>query len=245
MLRFSTFLLAFLLLTAAPALSKDTLTVASNPTWPPMELLDDQRNMIGYDMDIMAAIAQEIGLKAEFKNVAWDGIFATLESGQADTIASCVTITEKRKNAYLFSNPYYEVRQAVVVGKDANITKPADLEGKKVGVQIGTTAVEALRKMGAKVDLRTYDDVGLVFEDMRTGRLDVAVCDDPVARYYAARKKGFENLMKLAFVTDDVELIGFVFTKENAELRDKVNKGLDAIRANGKEKEIRTKWLGN
>ena len=189
-------------------------------------------------------IAEEIGMKSEFRNIAWDGIFASLESGQANVIASCVTITDKRKKAYVFSDPYYEVHQAVVVAKDSAIKKPEDLKGKKVGVQIGTTAIEALRKMNVDIDLRTYDEVGLVFEDMRNGRLDVVVCDDPVARYYASRKEGYKDLMKVAFLTEDVEYIGFVFSKDNAELAAQVNKGLKAIRENGKEKAIRNKWLG-
>ncbi len=224
--------------------AEKTLRVASNPTWPPMEFLDEQKNIIGYDRDIMEAIGQELGLKIEMRNTAWDGIFASLESDQSDIIASCVTITEPRKKNYLFSDPYYEVRQALVVGKDSSISRQEDLKGKTVGVQIGTTAVEALRKMGGDFTIKTYDEVGLVFEDLRNGRLDAAMCDDPVARYYASRKEGYRDLMKLAFVTDDVEYIGFVLRKNDAELQKQINRGLAAIRANGKEKAIRSKWLG-
>lgn len=243
MLRIASFFLSMLLLTAGPAVAAP-LTAACNPVWPPMELQDENKNIIGYDFDVLTAIGKEIGMDVKFRNVAWDGIFAALESGQADVIASCVTITDKRKKAYLFSDPYYEVRQAVVVAKDASITKPEDLKGKRVGMQIGTTAVEAMNKLGVEMDKRTYDDVGLVFEDMRAGRLDAVVCDDPVARYYAARKAGYANTMKVAFVTEDTETIGFVFAKNNEALRDKVNQGLAAIRKNGVEKEIRVKWLG-
>ena len=172
-----TSLLAVLVLCGSAFAAEKTLIAAANPTWPPMEFLDENKNIIGYDRDIIAAIAEEIGMKSEFRNIAWDGIFASLESGQANVIASCVTITDKRKKAYVFSDPYYEVHQAVVVAKDSAIKKPEDLKGKKVGVQIGTTAIEALRKMNVDIDLRTYDEVGLVFEDMRNGRLDVVVCD--------------------------------------------------------------------
>ena len=223
-----TSLLAVLVLCGSAFAAEKTLIAAANPTWPPMEFLDENKNIIGYDRDIIAAIAEEIGMKSEFRNIAWDGIFASLESGQANVIASCVTITDKRKKAYVFSDPYYEVHQAVVVAKDSAIKKPEDLKGKKVGVQIGTTAIEALRKMNVDIDLRTYDEVGLVFEDMRNGRLDVVVCDDPVARYYASRKEGYKDLMKVAFLTEDVEYIGFVFSKDNAELAAQVNKGLKA-----------------
>lgn len=232
------------MLSGAALAAEKTIHVASNPTWPPMEFLDADRQIIGYDRDIMEAIAEEVGLKVDIRNTAWDGIFASLGSRQSDVIASCVTITEPRKKNYLFSDPYYEVRQALVVPKDSSIAKPEDLKGRNIGVQIGTTAVEALRKMGGDFTIKTYDEVGLVFEDLRNGRVDAVMCDDPVARYYASRKAGYENLMKLAFVTDDAEYIGFVMRKDDTELQALINKGLAAIRANGKEKAIRTKWLG-
>lgn len=106
-----TSLLAVLVLCGSAFAAEKTLIAAANPTWPPMEFLDENKNIIGYDRDIIAAIAEEIGMKSEFRNIAWDGIFASLESGQANVIASCVTITDKRKNAYVFSDPYYEVHR--------------------------------------------------------------------------------------------------------------------------------------
>ena len=123
-----TSLLAVLVLCGSAFAAEKTLIAAANPTWPPMEFLDENKNIIGYDRDIIAAIAEEIGMKSEFRNIAWDGIFASLESGQANVIASCVTITDKRKKAYVFSDPYYEVHQAVVVAKDSAIKKPEDLK---------------------------------------------------------------------------------------------------------------------
>ena len=118
-----TSLLAVLVLCGSAFAAEKTLIAAANPTWPPMEFLDENKNIIGYDRDIIAAIAEEIGMKSEFRNIAWDGIFASLESGQANVIASCVTITDKRKKAYVFSDPYYEVHQAVVVAKDSAIKR--------------------------------------------------------------------------------------------------------------------------
>ena len=235
---------AAVLLTSGTLFAGETVKVASNPTWPPMEFLNAEKKIVGYDRDIMEAIAKEMGFSIDMRNTAWDGIFASLESAQSDVIASCVTITEPRKKNYLFSDPYYEVRQALVVARDSAISKPEDLKGKTIGVQIGTTAVEALRKMKGDFTIKTYDEVGLVFEDLRNGRLDAAMCDDPVARYYSSRKEGYQDLMKLAFVTDDVEYIGFVMRKDDTAMQERINKGLAAIRANGKEKAIRVKWLG-
>ena len=235
---------AFAALLASTAVQAVTYTVGTGATYRPFEYEAPNKEIVGFDIDLMKAIAKAQGFDVEFVNTTWSTIFPALNNGDRDIIMSGITITDKRKKAYVFSDPYYEVHQAVVVAKDSAIKKPEDLKGKKVGVQIGTTAIEALRKMNVDIDLRTYDEVGLVFEDMRNGRLDVVVCDDPVARYYASRKEGYKDLMKVAFLTEDVEYIGFVFSKDNAELAAQVNKGLKAIRENGKEKAIRNKWLG-
>ena len=233
-----------LALLCGPAAAAEKFIVASDCTWPPMEMLDANKQPEGFSTDYLRAMGKAAGFEVEVRNIAWDGIFGGVATGQYDIVASSVTITPEREKQFDFSAPYYEVVQAVVLPAGKSIKTLADLKGKKVGVQIGTTAIEALRKMNVDIDLRTYDEVGLVFEDMRNGRLDVVVCDDPVARYYASRKEGYKDLMKVAFLTEDVEYIGFVFSKDNAELAAQVNKGLKAIRENGKEKAIRNKWLG-
>ena len=147
-----TSLLAVLVLCGSAFAAEKTLIAAANPTWPPMEFLDENKNIIGYDRDIIAAIAEEIGMKSEFRNIAWDGIFASLESGQANVIASCVTITDKRKKAYVFSDPYYEVHQAVVVAKDSAIKKPEDLKGLKLRVTPDKMRLDTFKLLGAALN---------------------------------------------------------------------------------------------
>ena len=103
----------------------------------------DRRKAMLQDIAILTGgqvISEELGMKSEFRNIAWDGIFASLESGQANVIASCVTITEKRKKAMGFSDPYCEIRQAVVVPVGVDIKTLKELDGKKVGGQIGIGA---------------------------------------------------------------------------------------------------------
>lgn len=228
-----------------PSFAADkTLVVATNPTWPPFEFVDMEKKIVGYDIDIIKAVAAEAGFEVKVLNTAWDGIFATLDSSNCDIIASGVTITPERQKNYLFSEPYYNMRQALVVPTNSTITKIADIEGKRVGAQIGTTGVFALQRLAPKTTIATYDEVGLAFEDLKNGRIDAVMCDDPVAAFYANRKQGYENVMKVALVTEEGESMGFVFRKSDQELVDRVNKGLAAIRANGKEKEIKSKWLG-
>lgn len=223
----------------------DAVVIATNPTWPPMEFVDMDKKIVGFEIDLLDAICEAAGIKATWKNAAWEGIFGEIESHNADIIASCVTITEARQKKYLFSEPIYNLVQALVVLNDSTIAKPEDLGGKKVGIQIGTTATEALKKIDTDLEIVTYDEVGLALEDLANGRLDAVMCDDPVAKYYASQKEGYQGKMKIAFSSGDPEIIGFLVLKERTELMDKLSAGFKAIKENGKEKEIYTKWFGN
>ena len=97
-------LLPALLCSSAAAAEK--IVVATNPTWPPLEFLDDDKNIIGYDIDMIQAIGKEVGLDVEIRMIAWDGIFAGVAAGNYDVIASGVTITPARQRAFVFSKPY-------------------------------------------------------------------------------------------------------------------------------------------
>ena len=94
-------------------------------------------------------------------NVAWDGIFGGVATGQYDVVASSVTITPERQKQFDFTEPYYEVVQAVVLPEGQSVKSLADLKGKKVGGQIGTTGIFVTRKADVGADIKEYDDVGL------------------------------------------------------------------------------------
>jgi polar amino acid transport system substrate-binding protein len=227
------------------AIAAEKISVACNPTWPPMELLDDNKQIVGFDVDMIHAICKEVGLEAEFRNVAWDGIFAGVAAGSYDLVASGVTITPERQKAFLFTEPYYNVSQIIVMQNGQSAASFADLKGKKVGGQIGTTGVFVAQKCGVEFTLREYDDVGLAMQDLVNGRIDAVVCDSPVALYYANKKEGFSDVLTVAFRTEANEHLGFVAKKDRKDLIEKLNKGLAAIRANGTEAELKKKWLGD
>ncbi|MCD6286019.1 MAG: transporter substrate-binding domain-containing protein, partial [Anaerolineae bacterium] len=138
-------LLALGALTGCKA-GSETVVVATDATWPPMEYVDENKEIVGYDIDLMNAVAEAAGLEIEFKNVAWDGIFAGLAAGEYDAIISSVTITEERQEKYDFSEPYINAGQIVVVGADSDITGPDALSGSTVGAQIGTTGAIEIEK---------------------------------------------------------------------------------------------------
>ena len=235
-------LLPALLCSSAAAAAK--IVVSTNPTWPPLEFLDDDKNIIGYDIDMIQAIGKEVGLDVEIRMIAWDGIFAGVAAGNYDVIASGVTITPERQRAFEFSKPYYDVQQIVVVKKGDAAANFEALKGRTVGGQIGTTGVFVAQKSGVDMTLREYDDVGLAMQDLLNGRIDAVICDSPVALYYANQKEGFTDHLSIAFRTEATESFGFVVRKGRTDLVDRLNKGIDAVRAKGIEAELIRKWMG-
>ena len=222
-----------------------TVVVAHDATWPPMEFMDEQRNIVGYSVDYIDAVAKEAGFTVEHKSVAWDGIFAGLAGKKYDVISSSVTITEERAKVMDFSKPYYEVRQAVIVSKDATYATLADFKGKNLGAQIGTTGYMAIKAVEG-VTAKTYDEIGMAMAALATGRLDGVVCDDPVATNYILVNPDYAAKLKVAFVVpaEVPEYYGFAVVKGDTELLALLNKGIEQVKAKGIEDDLRKKWMG-
>jgi polar amino acid transport system substrate-binding protein len=236
--------LVLVAMTASPSLAK-TIIFATDATWPPMEFVDADKKITGLAVDLMAAAGKEAGFTPEFKAVAWDGIFAGLAAGKYDAICSSVTITDDRKKSMDFSTPYMKVRQALVIPKKSEAKCIEDLKGKTLGAQISTTGHFAVKKTEGVKD-KSYDEVGLAFEDLYNGRIDGVVCDDPVAKLYALKKDNYKDTLKIAcIIPADDELYGVAVKKGDKETLDLINKGLDAVVKKGLDKEILKKWLGS
>ena len=148
-----------------PVIQKVTLTIASDATWPPMEFVDANKNVVGFDIDVTDAMAEAAGFIVVHKNTAWDGIFAALDAGDSDVVASSVTITPERQTKYDFSAPYIAVGQILVAKSDSSAAKLDDLKGQLVGAQIGTTGAEQIKKVLGEAALKNYDDIGLAMAD--------------------------------------------------------------------------------
>jgi len=218
-----------------------TLIVATDATFPPMEMVDRNKQIVGFDIDLLNAAAKEAGFKVEFKNTAWDGIFAGLPAGKYDAVISSVTITPERLKVYDFSEPYINAGQVLVVAKTLKVNSLAQMKGKKVGAQIGTTGAMETKKAG--VELKTYDEIGLAFADLAAGRIQGVVIDTPVAADYALQKAEYKDKLKIATAPFTQEQYGVVVKKGNKEVLDLINKGIKAVKAKGLDKQIEKKWL--
>ncbi len=227
---------------AVPGCSSNTgkLSVATDATWPPFEYVNtDTKAIEGFDIDVMNAIAEKAGLDIEFVNVAWDPLLAGMAQGTYDLAISSITITEDRKKDMLFSDPYFEAGQIVVVGiNNTTITGPGNLAG-LVGAQIGTTGAFEIDKIPAAT-LKTYDDIGFAFQDLMNGQIAAVVCDNPVALGYV--KENPTKLKTVGNVFTD-ENYGIAIAKRDADLAPKINSAIAALKAEGKFDELSAKWL--
>jgi polar amino acid transport system substrate-binding protein len=228
----------------APADTQIKVVIATDAAFPPMEFVDENKEIVGFDIDMMNAIAEEMGFVVEYKNTAWDGIFAGLESGDYDAILSAVTITDDRLEVYDFSDPYINAGQAVVVRADeTEINGHEDLAGKTVGAQIGTTGALAVEEMDG-VTLKEYDTIDLALLDLVSGNVDAVVVDTPVAADYALASDQFEGRLVIVGEAFTDEFYGVVVRQgDMAEFLSLFNEGLSRIQANGIYDDIYARWI--
>ncbi|MGI2335055.1 MAG: basic amino acid ABC transporter substrate-binding protein [Dehalogenimonas sp.] len=224
-----------------PTSTVTIIRVATDATWPPFEYIDTATNQIvGFDIDLMRAIAEKAGLQVEFVNVEWDPLLAGVSQGTYDAAISSITIKADRLEAMSFSDPYFVAGQIIVVGAgNTDITGENSLSGKKVGVQSGTTGdSEANEIAGAEVV--PYDEIGLAFAALLGNQIDAVVCDTPVADGYVTK---YNTDLKTVGEVLTTEEYGIAFPKSNTALIAKINAGLAAVKADGKIEELVQKWL--
>ena len=219
-----------------------TIVFATDATWPPMEFVDENANLVGFDIDLVNAIAEAAGFEAKFEVVAWDGIFAGLANGQYDAIVSSVTITDERKERFDFTNPYLQSGQILVVPvASPDSTSLASLDGQRVGAQTGTAGAFEIEKL-PNVQLAEYPEIGLALNDMVNGNLAGAVLDLPVAADYALQNADFAGKIKIVGSVMTAENLGIVVAKGDSELLALLNDGLAKITASGLLEQLKEKW---
>jgi polar amino acid transport system substrate-binding protein len=215
----------------------------SDCTWPPLEFVDENNEIVGFEIDLIKAISENSGVPMSVRNVAWDGIFAGLANGAYDAVASGVTILEERKAIMDFTTPILEVTQAIVVKKSsAPITDESGLEGKKVGVQIGTTGHFAAEKISG-VSISAYDEIGLAVEDLLNGNLDAVVADSVIAADYVVTNDSYSGTLAISGeVAGDLEQIALAVRKGETELLNILNEQIAALEADGTIDQLKKKW---
>jgi polar amino acid transport system substrate-binding protein len=228
--------------TLAQIKEKGVITIGMDDTLPPMEYRNDKNELIGFDIDFAEVLAKELGVKVEFVPSAWDGIIPGLDAKRFDMILSAMNVTEERKKKVDFVE-YFGVGQIVAVkaGNPLNIQSVEDLEGKTVGVQLGSTGETAVNSINGLKEVKKYDLTTDVFNDMGLGRVDAAVIGEMVGRYYMTTKPGVFEVVGDSF---QVQPMGIAVRKGDTELREALEKAVQTLEDNGTLSKISEKWFG-
>ena len=224
------------------------LLIGMDVSYPPMEYYDtDGSTPIGFDVEMGKALAAKMGLKPEFIDVSWEGIFSGVDTKRYDAIMSSVTITDARLDAHNFSKPYIVNTIAMVVLKDSGVTVrgPEDCTGLNVAFQADTTSDFYMQDMEDEIGLkyfpRRYEKVMSCFDELKLGRVDVIVTDLPVAFDYV---NVANSPFMIVWENQDPEIFGICMRKGNNALTDAINKALEEIYGDGTMLKIAKDNLG-
>jgi polar amino acid transport system substrate-binding protein len=218
------------------------LVVGSSATYRPFAYESPSKEIVGYDVDIIKAVAQKAGLQIKIVNTPFTGIFAALNNGDVDLVISGVTINDKRKQSYDFTMPYFEARQLIAVPQASTAKTLKDLAGKKIGVVTGSSGDDtASREFGkTNPDIRRFESTPVVIAELANSGLDAAIGDNGVIAFRVQEHKQLKTVNDPAFPK---EYFGIVVKQGNKALLDKLNAGLAAIKADGSYATIYKKWF--
>ena len=232
-------------ISGVPELEDGVLNVGSDIAYAPFEFYQEGTEIEdGLDIDIGRAIAEELGVEAEFLNTGWDGIIPALQTEDFDVIMSAMTITDERSQEIDFV-AYISVGTGIVVptGNPDSIQSLDDLCGLTVAVQVGTIQEQMLTDQNDEcadpVNIVTFDTNPLAVEDLRTGGSDANFSDFPVAAEDAAQSDGDLEVVEPQI---DPEPYGIGMRKTSTELKDVITDAVQAIRDSGKYDEVLAKW---
>jgi len=229
----------------ASAAATRVYSVGTDAAYAPFESQNEKGEIVGFEIDIVRAVAQKAGLEVKFVNTPWEGIFNALKQGDRDLLVSSITITDERKQSMDFSAPYFDAHQLIAVKGDSKVTRFDDLKDLRVGVQTGTTGDETVSKLQGKnsTNIKRFESTPLALKELEAGGIDAVVADNGVVINYVANNAAsrFRTVNDPAFVP---EQYGIAVRKGNADLLAKVNRGLAAIRADGTYERIYAKYLG-
>ncbi|MCW5220894.1 glutamine ABC transporter substrate-binding protein [Verminephrobacter aporrectodeae] len=234
--------LAALVLCGPGAQAQDSpLRVGTDATFAPMEFVDNGKRT-GFDIELVEAVAKNMGRRLEWVDIDFKGLIPGLLSKRFDMAVSAIYITDERRKVVDFSAPYYTGGLVVLVREgNTAIKKPADLDGKKVSVQVGTKSVGFLTQQHPGVQRVEVEKNQEMFNLVDIGRADAAVTGKPAAFHYVRTRSGL-RVLDAPLTTEEY---GMALRKDTPELTQAVNAAIANLRADGTYAEIVKKWFGS
>ncbi|HVN70860.1 MAG TPA: amino acid ABC transporter substrate-binding protein [Desulfomonilia bacterium] len=221
------------------------LTIGIDDAFPPMEFRNEKNELVGFDIDASNELGKRLGIKVEHIPTVWDTVILSLKSKKFDVVWSAMSITAEREKEIAFTKPYIMEKQIIAVKKgNKKIKGLKDLSTETVvGVQLGSTSEDALKKLNKKFkEIKKYDKNTDAFMDLKIGRIDALAVDELVGRYYLSQKPGEYTVLKEELLS---EPIGVGLRKEDVALKNKIQKTLDGMFKDGTMKKLSIKWFGD
>lgn len=217
----------------------NTLVMATNAEFPPYEYYEGDE-IVGIDAEFAAAIAEKLGMELKIEDMAFDSIIPAVQSGKADFGAAGMTVTEDRKLQVDFSDTYYTGRQVIIImGGNTDIKTPDDLEGKKIGVQQGTTGDIYISDDYGEENVERYNKGFEAVQALTQGKIDAVVIDDQPAKTFVAETDGLV-ILDTEYIEEDYALC----FKKDSDLVEKVNGAIAELKADGTFDKIIDKYIG-
>ena len=219
------------------------MVFATEGTWSPWTFHDESGELIGFDIDVARAIAERLGVRADFAEGEWDGLLAGVDSGRYDTMANGVSVTEEREEKYDFTEPYaYNNIVVIVRGDNDEIASLENLEGKTTANTLASSYATLAESYGATCT--GVDDFNATIELLETGRIDATLNDEVVFNDYMAQHP--DANLKVAVMAPEPTHSAYPLRREEATqtLRDAMDEAIEALRADGTLGQISNTYFG-
>ena len=223
---------------------RGSIIIATEGTWAPWTYHDEKDELTGFDVEVGRAIAEKLGVEAEFVEVEWDGIFAGIDSGRYDITCNGVEVDEERAEKYNFTDPYAYMRTAIIVREDDDRIKSfEDLNGMKTANTLQSTYAKLAESYGAEVT--GVDDLIQTIELLESGRIDATL--NAEVSYYDYVKEHPEAKLKIAALGEDASLVSIPVRKgeQNESLVEALNKAIQELSEEGVLSELSQKYFGS
>lgn len=221
---------------------KEPLRIATNATFVPFEFKDNDNpeDYKGFEIDLIKAVAKEMGRDIQINNIPFSGIIPIIQQGDMDIAVAGMTMTQERAEKVLFAAPFYESKLVILAPKGSGIASIDDLQGKTVAVQMGTTGAGYAEKKGLAI--KQFDHNSELIMDLQVGGAQAGILDKPVADYFLAQEgKGKYEIVDIPDTKS--EYLAFAMNKNNKELQKEVNAAIAKLKETGEFQKLYQKWF--
>ena len=216
-----------------------TLVMGTNAAFPPYEFVDEKGDFAGIDVEIAKAIAKELDMNLEIKDMEFESLLFAVQENTVDIVLAGLTVDDERKEKVDFTQTYATGKQVIIVKNDSAIATVDDLDGKTIGVQAGTTGDIYCTDDYGQDAVKPYNNGALAIAALQNGQVDCVVIDNEPAKVFVQANEGLK-ILETEYVTEDYAA---AISKNNTELLEKVDAAMTKLKEDGTIDKILAKYI--